>query len=299
MNFSRDFDPAHGRAVPVAPLVQRLTAPNAGPFSFHGTNTYIVGEGSVCVIDPGPDDPAHWHALTNALAGREVTHIAITHTHIDHSPLAGKLKQATGALTVGAGRHHAARPLFAGETNHFAESADRLFVPDIEVGLDDMISGDGWSLSAVPTPGHCANHVAYALEGTGILFSGDHVMAWSTSIVAPPDGSMAQYMASLDMLLGRDDRLYFPGHGGPVTEPAAYVRDLKAHRRAREQAIVDRLKAGDRKIADMVPVIYRDTDPRMHRAAAFSVLAHIEDLVQRGEVLSAGPPSVDGEYELA
>ena len=298
MNFLRDFDPRHGCAIRVAPLVERVTAPNAGLFSFHGTNTYLVGEESVCVIDPGPDDPMHLQALIDALRGRMVTHIAITHTHVDHSPLSAKLKAATGAQTVGAGRHHAARPLFAGEVNHFAESADMLFVPDIQVGHGDRISGDRWSLSAVPTPGHCANHLAYALEGTGILFSGDHVMAWSTSIVAPPDGSMAQYMASLDTLLHRGDQIYFPGHGGPVLEPAAFVRDLKAHRIERERAILERLKAGDRKIAAIVAAIYRDVDPRLHGAAAFSVLAHVEDLLQRGEIVAEGPPSLDADYRL-
>jgi glyoxylase-like metal-dependent hydrolase (beta-lactamase superfamily II) len=299
LEFVRDFEPRYGEAVEVAPLVQRLTAPNAGAFTFHGTNTYIVGGKSVCVIDPGPDDASHWQALMRALRGRRVTHIAVSHTHRDHSPLAKKLKEMTGAKTVAEGPHRSARPLFHGETNPFAESSDMEFRPDIKLMHGDSISGDGWRLTTLLTPGHCANHASFALDGTGILFSADHVMAWATSIVAPPDGSMSDYMASLDMLLERDDSVYFPGHGGPVNDPKAFVRGLRAHRRMRERAIMERIRSGDRKIPDMVAAIYRDTDSRLHGAAALSVLAHIEDLSARGEILSAGIPSLDGEYEAA
>ena len=299
LEFSRDFVPAHGIAVEIAPGVQRLTAPNAGPFTFHGTNSYIVGGKSVCVIDPGPEDEAHWQALTRALEGREVTHVAVSHTHRDHSPLARRLKERTGAVIVAEGPHRAARPLRFGETNPFAESSDTEFLPDIALSEGDRVEGDGWTLEAVLTPGHTANHACFALAGTGIVFSADHVMAWATSIVAPPDGAMADYMASLDRLLARDDRIYFPGHGGPVTAPQAYVRGLRTHRRMRERAILERIRAGDRNIADMVAAIYRDTDRRLHGAAALSVLAHIEDLVGRGEIRSDGPPSLSGDYEVA
>ena len=298
LEFTRDFVPAHGIAVEIAPGVERLTAPNAGPFTFHGTNSYIVGDRSVCVIDPGPEDEAHWQALVRALEGREVTHIAVSHTHRDHSPLARRLKEMTGATTVAEGPHRAARPLYFGETNPFAESSDTEFLPDVALSEGDRIEGDGWTLKAVLTPGHTANHACFALVGTGILFSADHVMAWATSIVAPPDGAMADYMASLERLLARDDRVYFPGHGGPVTEPQAYIRGLRTHRRMRERAILERVRAGDRKIADMVAAIYRDTDPRLHGAAALSVLAHIEDLIGREEIRSDGPPSLNGEYRL-
>ena len=297
VEFSREFVPAHGMAVEVAPGVQRVTAPNAGPFTFHGTNSYIVGGGSVCVIDPGPEDEAHWQALTRALEGREVTHIAVSHTHRDHSPLARRLRDMTGAVIVGEGPHRAARPLFHGETNPFAESSDADFRPDVALAEGGRIEGDGWALETVLTPGHTANHASFALAGTGVLFSADHVMAWSTTIVAPPDGAMADYMASLDRLLLRDDRLYLPGHGGPVTDPQAFVRGLRTHRRMRERAILARIRAGDRTIPEMVAAIYRDTDPRLHGAAALSVLAHIEDLVARGEVVTEGPPSLGGVYE--
>jgi glyoxylase-like metal-dependent hydrolase (beta-lactamase superfamily II) len=297
--FSRDFVPAHGTAVPVAPGVERLTAPNSGPFTFHGTNSYIVGGRSVCVIDPGPEDERHWQALTAALAGREVTHIAVSHTHRDHSPLALRLKDLTGAVIVAEGPHRAARPLFHGETNPFAESSDTAFIPDRRLGDGDRIAGDGWVLETVLTPGHTANHACFALEGAGILFSADHVMAWATSIVAPPDGAMADYMASLERLLGRDDRLYFPGHGGPVADPPAFLRGLRTHRRMRERAILERIRVGDRRIPDMVAAIYRDTDIRLHGAAALSVLAHIEDLLGRGEIVTDGPPSLAGIYTPA
>jgi glyoxylase-like metal-dependent hydrolase (beta-lactamase superfamily II) len=300
--FDTRFVPAHGEAVPVADGIERITVNNPGPFTFHGTNSYIVGRpsgrGSVCVIDPGPDDEAHFSALMRALAGRDVSHIAVSHTHKDHSPLSRRLKAATGAQIVAEGPHRPARPLHNGEVNPFAESSDVDFNPDITLGHGDRIEGDGWVLEALLTPGHTANHAAFALDRDGIVFSADHVMAWATSIVAPPDGAMADYMASLETLLGRDDRLYFPGHGGPVTEPAAFLRGLRTHRRMRERAVLERIKAGDRRISDMVAAIYRDTDPRLHGAAALSVLAHIEDLAAKGLVETDGTPSLAGEYRL-
>lgn len=302
-DFDLDFKPAHGEAVTVADGVQRITVNNPGPFTFHGTNSYIAGGKSVAVIDPGPEDEAHFKALMAALKGREVTHIAVSHTHRDHSPLARRLQAETGALIVAEGPHRAARLLHAGEINPFAESSDMDFVPDIALADGDTIAGDGWSLTALLTPGHTANHAAFALGGkgpddTGIVFSADHVMAWATSIVAPPDGSMTDYMASLEKLLGRDDRLYLPGHGGPVKEPAAFLRGLRAHRRMRERAVLERVRAGDRFIPEMVKVIYATTDPRLHGAAALSVFAHLEDLLERGQIETDGPPSLTGAYRL-
>lgn len=294
--FVTAFEPQHGVAVQVAEGVQRLTAPNPSPFTFHGTNTYIVGEKSVCVIDPGPDNDAHFDALLAALDGRDVTHIAVSHTHRDHSPLARRLKQRTGAIVVAEGPHRPARPLFEGEVNPFAESSDSDFVPDLALVDGQTVEGDGWRLTAVHTPGHTANHAAFALEDTGILFSADHVMAWATSIVAPPDGAMSDYMASLDRLLARDDRLYLPGHGGPVIDPRIFVGALRSHRHQRERAVLERIIQGDRFIPDMVKIIYATTDPRLHGAAALSVLAHIEDLVEKGLIRTDGPPRLSGEY---
>jgi hydroxyacylglutathione hydrolase len=297
--FDLAFEPAYGQAVPVVAGVERVTVNNPGPFTFFGTNSYIVGSSSVAVIDPGPEDEAHYQALMAALGGRAVTHIFVSHTHRDHSPLAKRLQTATGAVTVGQGPHRPARPLREGEINPFSESSDLSFVPDIALSDGESLSGDGWALSAVLTPGHTANHAAFALEGRDILFSGDHVMAWSTSIVAPPDGSMADYMESLERLIARDDRLLLPGHGGPVTEPASFLRALKAHRLRREQAVLARVQAGDGRIAEMVKVIYRDTDPKLHGAAALSVLAHIEDLLERGEIAADGPPTLAALYRPA
>ncbi|MDL2409943.1 MBL fold metallo-hydrolase [Rhizobium calliandrae] len=294
--FDLIFEPAYGRVVPIAPGVERMTVNNPSAFTFHGTNSYIVGGMSVAVIDPGPENDGHFAALMEALKGRKVTHIFVSHTHRDHSPLAKRLKEATGALTVGEGPHRAARPLHEGEVNLFAESSDTGFLPDVALADGESISGADWELTALLTPGHTANHACFALEGTGIVFSADHVMAWATTIVAPPDGSMADYMASLDRLLARDDRLFFPGHGGPVKEPASFMRGLRAHRRMRERAVLERIKAGDRLISDMVKTIYRDTDPRLHGAAALSVLAHLEDLVEKGQVETDGPPALFGAY---
>ncbi|MGO7985158.1 MBL fold metallo-hydrolase [Rhizobium leguminosarum] len=297
--FDLAFEPAYGQAVPVVSGVERVTVNNPGPFTFFGTNSYIVGSSSVAVIDPGPEDEAHFQALMAALGGRAVTHIFVSHTHRDHSPLARRLQAATRAVTVGQGPHRPARPLRDGEINPFAESSDLSFVPNITLSDGQTLSGDGWALTAVLTPGHTANHAAFALEGRDVLFSGDHVMAWSTSIVAPPDGSMADYMESLERLIARDDRLLLPGHGGPVTQPAGFLRALKAHRLRREQAVLARVQAGDERIAEMVKVIYRDTDPKLHGAAALSVLAHIEDLLERGEIAADGPPTLAALYRPA
>jgi len=296
MEFDTHFEPAYGTAVEVAPGVARVTVNNPSPFTFYGTNTYLVGDRTLAVIDPGPEDEAHFDALMRSIAGRPVSHIVVSHTHRDHSPLAARLKQATGAITVGEGPHRAARPLRAGETNPLDASADMEFVPDLIVGEGDVVQGDSWALETVLTPGHTANHAAFALAGSGLLFSADHVMAWSTSIVAPPDGAMSDYMASLDKLLKRRDRIYMPGHGGPVKSPAAFVRGLKAHRKMRERAILERLRVGDRTIPDMVRAIYRDTDPRLYGAAGLSVMAHLEDMVSRGIVRAEPEIAIDSLY---
>lgn len=298
LQFNTVFEPAYGHAVDVAPKTRRLTAPNPGPFSFHGTNTYLVGERSLAVIDPGPEDDAHLAAIIAAAGDRPISHIFVSHTHRDHSPLAKRLKELTGAKTYAEGPHRPARALHLGETNPLDSSGDTEFSPDVTLADLQLVEGDGWALRAVHTPGHAANHVAFALDGAGVLFSADHVMGWSTTIVAPPDGAMADYMASLDRLIARDDRLLLPGHGGPVSEPRIFMQGLRDHRKAREGAIVERLAKGDRTIREMVAAIYKDTDPRMHAAAGLSVLAHLEDLVARGIVETDGDPSIEGVYRL-
>lgn len=294
--FDNSFAPDYGKAVILAPGIRRMTVNNPSAFTFHGTNSYIIGKETLAIIDPGPLDEAHYQALLNAIDGHPVSHIFVSHTHRDHSPLAERLKQELGAKTVAEGPHRSARPYHAGEVNMLDAAADTDFMPDIKLKDGDRIDGDGWSLSGIFTPGHAANHMAFALEGQDILFSADHVMAWATSIVAPPDGSMSDYMQSLDRLLQRDDKVYFPGHGGAVTKPKAFVRGLRAHRKMRERAVLERVIHGDRTIEAMVKVIYRETDPRLHGAAALSVLAHLEDLVAHGQVTTQGDPSLDATY---
>lgn len=297
--FNRAFDGQPEEPLAIADNVLRVTANNPSPYTFHGTNSYIVGTDTLAVIDPGPEDPAHLDALLNAIGGRPVSHIFVSHTHRDHSPLTPALKAATGAQVLAQGPHRAARPLREGEVNPFAESSDYAFMPDRELADEEVVEGDGFAIRAIYTPGHCANHTAFALEGSGLLFSADHVMAFATTVVAPPDGSMSDFMASLDRLLQRDDRLYLPGHGGNVENPLRFVRGLKAHRKMRERAILERFSAGDRTIGDVVAAIYRDTDPRLHGAAALSVYAHVEDLVARGQLEAEPSLALDAHYRPA
>ncbi len=296
LEFDTNFEPAYGVAVRVAANVARVTANNPGPFTFHGTNSYLVGSDTLAVIDPGPSDNEHYAALLKAIGGRPVSHIFVSHTHRDHSPLASRLKQATGATICAEGPHRAARPLRIDEVNPLDASADLDFAPDLALGDGASIQGDGWTIGTVLTPGHAANHACFALAGTGILFSADHVMAWSTTIVAPPDGAMADYMASLNRLIERKDSLLLPGHGGPVAKPGPFLQALNIHRKMRERAIVERIRQGDRSVAEIVRAIYRDTDPRLHGAAALSVLAHLEDLVARRAVVTEGEPSIEGIF---
>ena len=296
--FDRSFDLPPGRVEEVAPGVRRLLCDNPGPFTFKGTVSYILGRGKVAIIDPGPDDPRHIAALLDAVRNESVTHIFVTHTHVDHSTAVAQVKAATGAITLAEGPHRAARPLHIGEANRLEASADQDFVPDHRLADGEIIASDGFAVEAVTTPGHTANHMAFALRGTGLLFSGDHVMAWNTSIVAPPDGAMADYMASLDKLLRRDEQVYLPGHGGAVREAAGFVRQYIAHRHAREAAILARLRGGEADIPQLVRAIYIGIDPLLSGAAGLSVLAHLEDLVARALVATDGPPAIGSRYRL-
>jgi glyoxylase-like metal-dependent hydrolase (beta-lactamase superfamily II) len=297
--FDRSFDLAPGQVEEVAPGVRRLLCDNPSPFTFKGTVSYIVGRGAVAIIDPGPDHPQHIAALLGAVRNESVTHIFVTHTHVDHSPAAARVKAATGAMTFGEGPHRAARPLHIGEAKRLEASADQDFTPDHALADGEVIEGKGFAIEAVATPGHTANHMAFALRGTGLLFSGDHVMAWNTSIIAPPDGAMADYMASLDKLLRRDEQVYLPGHGGAVREAPGFVRQYIAHRHAREAAILATLRSGEADIPSLVRAIYIGIDPRLTGAAALSVLAHLEDLVARALVATDGPPAIGARYRLA
>lgn len=288
-----------GECLRVSPLVRRIVANNPGPITFTGTCSYIVGMGQVAIIDPGPDEAAHIEALLDAVRGETVTHIVITHTHKDHSPASRAIQAATGARIVGCGPHRSARPLFVGETNMLEASSDKDYAPDQEMAEGDAIQGPGWTLEAMATPGHMANHLSFVLPEEKALFSGDHVMAWSTTVVAPPDGSMSEFMASLDKLRGRDDMLYWPGHGGPVQDPQRFVRALAHHRRQREASILNRLNAGDRTIPEIVAAIYQGLNPALVGAAGLSVFAHLEDLVAREQAVTDGIPALDSRYRPA
>lgn len=274
---------AWGHLVQRTPLVRRLLAHNPSPFTFTGTGTFVVGPaqagGAVAVIDPGPADPAHIDALIKSLSGETVSHILVTHTHLDHSPAAPALKAATGALIVGCA------PLVLADDGPRADAGfDSTYAPDHVMQEGESVSGPGWTLTAVATPGHTSNHLCFALPQEQALFTGDHVMGWSTTVVAPPDGNMADYMASLKKLLLRDDRIYHPTHGEPVTDPQRFVRGLITHRKQRENQIIAHLQAGPKAIPDMVAQMYAGIDKRLHPAAGRSVLAHLLDLQARGVV---------------
>jgi len=297
--FNRDFSCEYGVIEEVSPLVRRVVARNPSPFTFKGTATFIVGRGKVAVIDPGPDLAEHVAALTQALRGESVTHIVITHTHLDHSPAAAALKAATGAATYGYGRHGSGRAEdrsgIGGKTE---EGGDHAFVPDVTLREGDVVEGAGFRLDAVETPGHTSNHLCYALPEEGTLFTGDHVMGWSTSVITPPDGDMAAYMRSLEKLKRREDALYRPTHGAAIPNPRPYVEAFIAHRNERTDAILARLAAGDETIEAIVRSVYQGLDPRLVAAAGRSVLAHLVALVEERRVFTDGPPRHDGRYRL-
>jgi glyoxylase-like metal-dependent hydrolase (beta-lactamase superfamily II) len=299
IRFNRTFPLAPGRVEEVAPGVRRLLCDNPSPFTFKGTVSYIVGRGQVAIIDPGPDDEKHIAALLDAVRGETVTHVLVTHTHRDHSPGVARVKAATGATTFGEGPHRAARPLHIGEAPRLDASNDTDFNPDQKLADGEVVSGPGFTLEAIATPGHTANHMAYALREQNVIFSGDHVMGWSTSIVAPPDGAMSDYVASLEKLARRAEPLYLPGHGDLIREAPGFVQSYIRHRQGREASILHRLAKGAADIPTLVRAIYIGLDPRLSRAAGLSVLAHLEDLVVRGLVATEGAPSVAGTYRLA
>ncbi|HVV92794.1 MAG TPA: MBL fold metallo-hydrolase [Hyphomicrobiales bacterium] len=281
--FDRSAEGAPGEPVRLSPLVRRVLAPNPSAFTFTGTQTHLVGHGRVAVIDPGPDDPAHVAALLAALRGEIVEAIVVTHTHRDHTGAVAALAAETGAPVVGCA------PMVHGEGGvRLDAGGDSSYRPARILADGEAVAGPGWTLTAVATPGHTSNHLAFALAEEAALFSGDHVMAWSTTVVAPPDGDMASYRGSLDKLINRPEDLYYPAHGPAKSEARAYVAGLLKHRRFREAQIVARLKAGDRAIPAIVAALYRGLDPRLVPAAGMSVLAHLRDLEARGIVAAAG-----------
>jgi len=290
--FVRDFDFAYGRCDPVSPLIQRVVADNPGPFTFTGTGTYIVGRDApgsgVAVIDPGPADESHLRALLAAVEGRRVSHVLVTHTHRDHSPLAHPFADVVGAPILAA--RPPQRSVHASGT--LDEDEDQAFRPDTILNGGEMIAGAGWTIEALFTPGHASNHMAFALVEENALLCGDHVMGWSTTVVAPPDGDMSDYMASLDAVIARSFQTLWPTHGPPITEPAPFLEAYRAHRIEREAQILERVQAGDGEVATMVPVLYAAVDPRLWPAASLSVRAHLDKLVREGRVRVLG----DGRY---
>ena len=297
--FVRTFDFAYGRCDRVSPLIRRVVANNPGPFTFTGTGTYLIGRdgpgAGVAVIDPGPLDDDHLEALLQAVDGQTVTHVLVTHTHRDHAPLAQPFAEATGAVVL------AARPPVrqVHASMGLDEEDDDGFVPDHILHDGERVEGDGWTLETLATPGHASNHLAFALIEENALFCGDHVMGWSTTVVAPPDGDMVDYMASLDAVLARGFDTLWPTHGAPITDPLPFLEAYRDHRLERERQVLERLAAGDRQIAEMVPMLYAAVDRRLWPAASLSVHAHLRSLVRRG-IVAAQPAeaSLQADYRL-
>jgi glyoxylase-like metal-dependent hydrolase (beta-lactamase superfamily II) len=293
--FRRELEFAYGEAAVLTPLIRRVIARNPSAFTFHGTGTYIVGRGKVAIIDPGPEIAEHVDALLDAVRGETVTHILVTHTHSDHSPATRAVQKATGATVYGFGPHPAPPPGVQAQ-----ESGDHDFRPDVTVADGDVVAGAGWTMEALYTPGHISNHLCFGLREEAALFSGDHVMGWSTSVISPPDGNMRDYFASLRKLLPRTDQLYYPTHGAPIPEPQDFVRKFIAHREEREQQIAACIRNGTTTIPEMVAVMYKDVPKALHGAAARSVLAHMIHMQETGRVLADGDgtPTESASYRL-
>ena len=299
LKFNKEFSPQYGKITEVSPLIRRLVAHNPSPFTFYGTGTYIVGpiktKPTVAIIDPGPALSSHLHALEEFLEHATLSHIFVTHNHVDHSPAAEPLKRITGAEVYafdtarGTGQQ-------ADMDNHTEEGRDRHFKPDHILKDGDVIKGDGWTLEAIHTPGHLSNHLCFALQEEKALFTGDHVMGWSTSVVSQPDGDMKDYIASLEKLLTRDDQIYYPTHGAPVKDPKPFVRGLIAHRHNREQQILAAIAGGAVTIPAMVEVIYCDIPTYLHPAAASSVLSHLIHMAHDNRITCQGQIGKDGVF---
>ncbi len=292
--FVRDMTFDYGKADVMSPLVRRVIAPNPGPFTYTGTGVYIIGRGDVTVIDPGPVINAHFDALKAELDGERVTHVLVTHSHMDHSPLAHPLADWAGCKVYAKG------PAIPTESEVRMEAGDDLsFKPDMTIGDGFTVSGPGWTVEAIETPGHTSNHLCFALHEENALFSGDHIMGWSTTVISPPDGDMGDYLESLAKIRDLDFKTIYPTHGPPIeAAPSAFVQSYIDHRHKREAAIIERLKAGDRSIPQMVKTIYADVDSKLHPAACHSVLGHMIHLVKSGAVAVEGTPDVAGKYSM-
>ena len=293
--FNTEFECDYGVLEEIAPNIRRIVAPNPGPFTFKGTGTYVVGHGNVAVIDPGPYIPEHVDALLAALDQEEITHQLITHTHVDHSPAASLVKERTGAPTYGFGPHGSGR---YEKDAKVEEGGDLDFVPDRVLKDGEILNGDGWSLECIHTPGHTSNHLCFAYRDGNALFSGDHVMGWSTTIVSPPDGDMREYLNSLRCLSERNEQIFYPTHGAPIEEPKRFIRGLIGHRKMRERQIISVLENGKNCIPDMIPEMYKGLDPRLIPAAQRSVYAHVIDLIERGRIAAQGELTIESMLYL-
>jgi len=296
--FQKEMRFQYGVAAEIAPGVRRLVAPNPGPLTNHGTNTYIIGRGNVAVIDPGPESPDHLQALLDELSreGERVTHILITHTHLDHCAGLAALKAATGALTAGFGSVGLRETDTLGPGGH--SFADGRFAPDVPLRDGDPLTSDNWELHAMHTPGHAPDHLCFGFAPALALFSGDHVMGWNTSVIAPPEGHMGAYLDSLHRLLEHDLAAYFPGHGGWIDQPQRLVKAFIMHRRWRESEIVEAMQAGAQSVPQITKRVYAALPEHLERAAQLSVLAHLERLVENGRAEASGPLSLDSPFNL-
>lgn len=289
--YVRDFDFVYGRSDVVSPGIRRVIAENPGPFTYRGTGTYIVGHGEVAVIDPGPVLDAHLAAILHAVVGERVTAIVVTHDHADHSPLAARLSKLTGAPVFGCARKSGVATPEGGE-----EGDDEAFTPDVDLCGGGVIEGPGWTLEAIPTPGHTSNHLCYGFKQENALFTGDHIMGWSTSVVIPPDGSMAAYLASLKSIQARGFKTLWPTHGPPVTDVPPFLDAYIAHRLEREAQVLGAVQAGVMHIPDIVEKLYVGLDPKLKPAAAQSVYSHLIKLTAEGRVRSEGPALLSSRY---
>lgn len=311
LEFSTQHDVEYGVTEQVSPLIKRITANNPGKFTFKGTGTYIVGRDSVAVIDPGPDNNAHIDALSKELEGKEVTHILITHTHRDHCPAVPALKERVGGLVCGFGPHpkEDAPPIEKSQSKEkdedanedSEESGDLNFMPEKFLGNGDTLIGKDWTIESLYTPGHISNHLCFAFHEEKAIFTGDHIMGWSTTIIPPPDGNLEDYFLSLELLAGRDEEIYYPTHGGAITNPKEFVKELIEHRKNRNNQILDCLQTADNKemtIPEIVSIIYKDYPEELHKPAQKSVLAHLIYLQQKKLITCEGQPRADSKFGI-